>query len=188
VVLVPDILITLVDSNPDKTFATANNRPQNDTNDSYIGFDQGTGSALDTGISFGAPKSISNYIANAGDGKSWKERLTQNQKLFAVSVFIERGNTLTVGSGTPISGIRIYKTDRLPPTAVAAQSCRDVTAAADGLTASDQVNGVTPPQPLTDLSLNAYPSGASTITLHFCNPSTSAVNTPTGSYSFLAVR
>ena len=39
------------------------------------------------GISFGAPKSLSNYIGNAGDGKKWLERLTSNLKMFTVPSF-----------------------------------------------------------------------------------------------------
>ena len=64
----PGHIITLSDSNFQKTIATANNRPINDANDAFIGYDQGDGDPVNIGISLGAPKSISNYIANAGDG------------------------------------------------------------------------------------------------------------------------
>ena len=43
---------------------------------------------LNVGISFGAPKSLSNYIGNAGDGKKWLERLTSDLKMFTVPVAI----------------------------------------------------------------------------------------------------
>jgi hypothetical protein len=65
----PGHIITLSDSNFQKTIATANNRPTNDANDAFIGYDQGDGNPANIGISFGAPKSISNYIGNPGDGK-----------------------------------------------------------------------------------------------------------------------
>lgn len=64
----PGHIITLSDSNFQKTIATANNRPTNDANDAFIGYDQGDGNPTRIGISFGAPQSFSNYIGNVGDG------------------------------------------------------------------------------------------------------------------------
>ncbi len=84
----PGHIITLSDSDFQKTIATANNRPTNDANDSFIGYDQGDGNPANIGISLGAPKSISNYIGNAGDGKKWLERLTSNLKMFTVPISI----------------------------------------------------------------------------------------------------
>ena len=84
----PGHIITLSDSNFQKTIATANNRPTNDANDAFIGYDQGDGNPTRIGISFGAPQSISNYIGNAGDGKKWLERLTSTLKVFTVPVSI----------------------------------------------------------------------------------------------------
>jgi len=84
----PGHIITLSDSNFQKTIATANNRPANDANDSFIGYDQGDGNPAHIGISFGAPQSISNYIGNVGDGKKWLERLTSTLKVFTVPVSI----------------------------------------------------------------------------------------------------
>ena len=72
----PGHIITLSDSNFQKTIATANNRPTNDANDAFLGYDQADGNPANVGISLGAPKSISSYIGNAGDGKNWLERLT----------------------------------------------------------------------------------------------------------------
>lgn len=84
----PGHIITLSDSNFQKTIATANNRPTNDANDAFIGYDLGDGNPANIGISFGAPKSLSNYIGNGGDGKKWLERLTSNLKMFNVPVSI----------------------------------------------------------------------------------------------------
>jgi hypothetical protein len=81
----PSHFITLVDSNLNKTLGATNNRPQNDANDTFIGYDAGDG-GLGIGLSFGAPVSISNYIGNVGDGTNWKERLTSTAKTFAVPV------------------------------------------------------------------------------------------------------
>ena len=90
----PGHILTLSDSDFAKTIATANNRPMNDPNDAFIGYDRETGDSAQIGISFGAPKSLSNYIGNVGDGKSWKEQLTAKAKTFAVPVVIENGSTL----------------------------------------------------------------------------------------------
>jgi hypothetical protein len=84
----PGHIMTLSDSNFQKTIATANNRPTNDANDAFIGYDQGDGNPARIGISFGAPQSISNYIGNVGDGKKWLERLTATLKMFTVPVSI----------------------------------------------------------------------------------------------------
>jgi hypothetical protein len=53
------------------------------------------------GISLGAPKSISSYIGNAGDGKNWLERLTGNVKAFRVPLTTDSLFTSTVPSGKP---------------------------------------------------------------------------------------
>src|SRR5213593_4472044 len=82
----PGHIITLSDSNFQKTIATANNRPANDANDAYVGYDQGDGNPANIGITLGAPKSVSHYIANAGDGTNWLERLTANLKEFKTNV------------------------------------------------------------------------------------------------------
>jgi len=181
----PGHLITLVDSDVPKTVATANNRPFNDPSDSYIGFDRGDGSPQSVGISFGAPQSISNYIGNPGDGKNWKERLTDKQKTFVVPIDIEDGSTLTVGGGTPISQMKVYFAN-VPDSSVPAQNCQDIKQSVGGLTPADLVTGITPPKSLGNLSLNAYPAPGA-VTLHFCNPSASPAGIPSGRYSFLAV-
>jgi hypothetical protein len=82
----PGHIITLSDSNFQKTIATANNRPTNDANDAFVGYDQGDGNPARIGISMGAPVSISSYIGNVGDGTNWLERLTSGLKEFKVNV------------------------------------------------------------------------------------------------------
>ncbi len=183
----PGHIITLSDSNFQKTVASGNNRPANDPQDAFIGYDQGDGDPANVGISMGAPKSISNYIGNAGDGNNWKERLTATQKSFAVPVIIKNGSTLTVGSGSPLSQMKIYNAKVSAATSVPGQSCLDVSSSVSGLIATDQIAGVTPPGPLGSLSLNAYASAKETAVLHFCNAGTAAAKAPAGTYSFLAV-
>ncbi len=90
----PSHIITLSDSNFQKTVATANHRPSNDASDAYIGYDRGTGNPTQIGISFGAPLSLSNYIGNVGDGTNWLERLTSVLKEFKTNVQMD--GTLTV--------------------------------------------------------------------------------------------
>jgi hypothetical protein len=185
----PSHIITLVDSDPAKTLADAIHRPSNDDKDTYIGLDVPAAGAsfAQSQLALGAPVSVSNYIGNKGDGAHWKERLTASVKTFAVPVAIEKGNTLTVGEGSPLSRMKIYSTPGIAATNVAAQSCKDVTQALPGLTKSDLITGITPPKALGNLSLNAYVPAADTLTLHFCNPATSSVGIPTGVYSFLSV-
>lgn len=91
----PGHIITLSDSNFQKTIATANNRPTNDANDAFVGYDQGDGNPVNIGISLGAPKSVSSYIANVGDGQNWLERLTANLKEFKTNVQMDNSLTVT---------------------------------------------------------------------------------------------
>jgi hypothetical protein len=98
-------LITLVDSNPAKTLATALNRPTNDANDTYIGLDQAAGSTVRNlaQLAFGAPVAISSYIGNTGDNVSFLERLTGSLKTFNVPVKIN-GNLTVTGSCSGCGG------------------------------------------------------------------------------------
>ncbi len=187
--IAPAHIVTLVDSDPAKTLADAIHRPANDDKDTFIGLDVPAAGALlfQSRLAFGAPVSISNYIDNKGDGTRWKERLTASEKTFAVPVTIQKGNTLTVGEGSPLNRMKIYATPSVAAATVAAQSCKDVKQAVPGLARSDLITGITPPKPLGSLSLNAYASEVDALTLHFCNPTTSAAATPAGVYSFLSV-
>lgn len=97
----PGHIITLSDSNFQKTIATANNRPENDAQDAFLGYDQADGTPANVGISLGAPKSISSYIGNSGDGKNWLERLTPNLKSFRVPLTTDSQFSSTVPSGKP---------------------------------------------------------------------------------------
>jgi len=182
-------IITLVDSNPDKTVATSNYLPTMDAEDVWIGSDNPAyASRKNMPLAFGAPVSISNYINALPDGTHWKERLTAKEKTLAVPLVIKEGSTFTLGAGTALTQMKIYTTNKLPGTSVPGQSCLDLTGTAVGLGTTDEVTGVRPPVGLGNLSLNAYAKERDAVTLHFCNPSASAVNTPAGAYSFLAVR
>lgn len=97
----PSHIITLADSNFDKTVATANNRPDNDADDAFIGYDQHLSGPSGVGISFGAPVSLSNYIGNVGDGTNWLERLTAKGKSFRVPISTDSQITSTVSTGIP---------------------------------------------------------------------------------------
>ncbi len=90
----PGHILTLSDSNFQKTIATANNRPTNDALDAFVGYDQGDGNPAHIGISFGAPVSLTNYIGNVGDGTNWQERLTAGLKEFKANVQMD--SSLTV--------------------------------------------------------------------------------------------
>jgi hypothetical protein len=183
----PTHIVTLVDSVPDKTFAAQANRASNDAGDAFIGCDTRYCSGALAGLAFGSPASLSNYIGNVGDGTNWKERLTDKQKAFAVPVVIQSGNTLTVGSGTPLSQMKMFRTNSVAATNVPAQSCVDVKATVPELSDADLITGLTPPHSLGNLSINGYASAGGIATLHFCNPTTLPVAIPAGAYSFLAV-
>jgi hypothetical protein len=191
VTLQPHHIITLVDSQPALTRATIGYRPPANASDVWIGTDvPPRGVGLTAGqLAFGSPVSITNYIGGTGDGKTqnWLEQLTAKQKLFAVPVAIKAGSTLTVGAGSPVSQMKIYKVEHVTSSRVPAQSCTDVVGKAAGLTSADQITSVTPPNKLGNLSLNAYASAGDSVTLHFCNASGSDADIPAGMYSFLAV-
>jgi hypothetical protein len=182
-------IITLVDSNPDKTVATSNYRPAMDVEDVWIGSDNAAAATRkNMPLAFGSPVSITNYVNALPDGKNWKERLTSKEKTLAVPLVIKDGSTFTLGAGSALSQMKIYTTNRLAGTPIPAQGCADLTGTAAGLAVNDEVTGVRPPAGLGNLSLNAYAKEPNAVTLHFCNPSASPVNAPAGTYSFLAVR
>jgi hypothetical protein len=189
--LQPHHIITLIDSQPGLTQGTVGYRPPASANDVWIGTDvPGRGVGLNAGqLAFGAPVSITNYIGATGDSMhtNWLERLTPKQKTFAVPVSISDGNSFTLGDGSPLSQMKIYKVNNLPASHVPPQSCVEVVGEAKGLTKSDQITSTTPPSKLGNLSLNTYPADEGAIIFHFCNPSGSEAITPPGAYSFLAV-
>ena len=189
--LQPHHIITLIDSQPGLTQGTVGYRPPASANDVWIGTDvPGQGVGLNAGqLAFGAPLSITNYLGATGDGihANWLERLTSKQKTFAVPVSISDGNSFTLGDGSPLSQMKIYKVNNVPASHVPPQSCVDVVGEVKGLTKSDQITSITPPSKLGNLSLNTYPADEGAIIFHFCNPSGSQAITPPGTYSFLAV-
>jgi hypothetical protein len=99
-------LITLGDSNPDKTLATPGHRPTNDPNDTWIGLDNPNAIPSNFQLAFGAPVSISSYIGNVGDGTNWLERLrggTSPLKSFQVPITTNFLISSTLASGPPFS-------------------------------------------------------------------------------------
>jgi hypothetical protein len=103
-------LIALADSNSAKTLATPDNSPSWDVGDSYIGYD---GLALpgQAPVAIGSPVSISNYIANTGDGINFGERLTAAEKQFKVPVqFASAFYSVLAGLSLP-DGTLIYCSD-----------------------------------------------------------------------------
>jgi hypothetical protein len=183
-------IVTLVDSQPSLTQSTNGFRPPASANDTWIGTDSPNGTSVAHGqLAFGAPVAITNYIAQTGDGihANWLERLTSKEKTFAVPLKVEEGSSFTLGNGSPLSQMKMYRLNNVSGSHVTPQSCVDVVGQVRGLTKSDAITSVTPPGRLGNVSLNAYPSEEGSVILHFCNPSGSEVTTPAGSYSFLAV-
>jgi hypothetical protein len=98
-------IITLVDSNPAKTFATPGNRPAQDAADTFLGIDTGSTPYANAGLAMGAPASISSYINSTPNGTNFLERLTAGLKTFNVPVNVNGNFTVSGGNLTlPITG------------------------------------------------------------------------------------
>jgi len=97
-IMQPHHIITLIDSQPALTQATSAYRPLANANDVWIGTDVPSGGVgLTLGqLAFGAPVSISNYIAHTGDGiaANWLERLSASLKEFNVPAKFDQSVTL----------------------------------------------------------------------------------------------
>jgi Lower baseplate protein N-terminal domain len=106
-------IITLIDSQPGLTQSTSGYRPPASANDTWIGTDvsNGSGVAPSAGqLAFGAPLSITNYIAQTGDGihANWLERLNASLKEFNVPAKFDQSVTLaglTNGCLNIVSGV-----------------------------------------------------------------------------------
>jgi hypothetical protein len=92
----PHHIITLLDSQPGLTQATIGGRPPASANDVWIGTDANVAAPTMGQLSFGAPVSITNYIAQIGDGihANWLERLSATLKEFNVPVKFDQSVTL----------------------------------------------------------------------------------------------
>lgn len=91
-------IITLIDSQPALTQSTSGYRPPASPNDTWIGTDlPSNGAAPSAGqLAFGAPLSITNYIAQTGDGihANWLERLSASLKEFNIPAKFDQSVTL----------------------------------------------------------------------------------------------
>lgn len=92
----PTEVITLGDSNSEKTMATPNNRPSWDADDTYIGLDQPGAPTPKMQLALGAPVSVSGYVGSVPDGVHYLERLTASGKLFKVPLQVAQVSTGTV--------------------------------------------------------------------------------------------
>ena len=96
--ITPHHIITLIDSNSAATRATIGYRPSASASDTWIGTDVNAGGVNSASgqLAFGAPISITNYIAATGDGvhANWLERLSANVKEFNVPVKFDQAVTL----------------------------------------------------------------------------------------------
>ncbi len=97
--LQPHHIITLVDSQPALTRSTWGYRPAASATDTWIGTDVASGGVgLNQGqLAFGAPVSITNYIAATGDGvhANWLERLSAGLKEFNVPIKMDESVTIS---------------------------------------------------------------------------------------------
>ncbi len=104
-------IITLLDAQPALTQSTYGFRPPASANDTWIGTDTpGNVYAASGQLAFGAPLSITNYIAQTGDGihANWLERLSASVKEFNVPAKFDQTVTLagmTNGCLNVVSGV-----------------------------------------------------------------------------------
>ncbi len=89
-------IITLYDSNPDKTQATTGHRPVGDPGDMYLGVDPNRNLMIGGGAT-----GITQYINNIGDGTNWGEQLTGALKTFKVPV---QAPIVNVTTGLQVNG------------------------------------------------------------------------------------
>jgi hypothetical protein len=94
----PTEVITLGDSNIDKTMASPNSRPSWDANDTFIGLDQPPWFPSKWQLAFGAPVSVSSYIGSVPDGAHYLERLTALGKVLKVPLQVAQVSTGTVAN------------------------------------------------------------------------------------------
>jgi hypothetical protein len=84
----PTHLVTLFDFTPEISQAYGVARAPNSANDTFLGVDTSNTNST-VGLSLGSSGSISNYIANNGDGTNWLERLTGTKKEFKVPLQLD---------------------------------------------------------------------------------------------------
>jgi baseplate protein BppL len=92
----PHHIITLLDSQAGLTQTTIGMRPPASANDVWIGTDANDVGPAFGQLSFGAPVSITNYIAQIGDGvhANWLEKLSATLKEFNVPAKFDQSVTL----------------------------------------------------------------------------------------------
>ncbi|PYX28951.1 MAG: hypothetical protein DMG80_15540 [Acidobacteria bacterium] len=114
----PTHLITLFDFEPDKSAAYGNNRAPNSSHDTFLGIDS-INTNTSVGLSLGSFGSISQYIANNGDGTNWLERLTATLKEFKTAAKFD--STVNI-SGLAAGCLNISSAGLLGSTGVACGS------------------------------------------------------------------
>jgi hypothetical protein len=111
----PTHLITLFDFEPDKSAAYGSSRAPNSIHDTFIGIDS-INTNTTVGLSLGSYGSISQYIANNGDGTNWLERLTATLKEFKTAAKFD--GTVTI-AGLAAGCLNISSTGLVCSTGVA---------------------------------------------------------------------
>jgi len=163
-------LITLGDANPAKTLATPGHRPllvaspgdTSDVNDTWIGLDNPDANVNQFQLAFGAPVSISSYIANNGGNRINHpplESLTSSVKTFAVPIAsaVQQGTApFQIASSTPVDNLTLKNHPKV-------QYCGALTST-NNCTANPTFNGQ------IVFGTISFPTGMTSVTLSGINP------------------
>ena len=114
----PTHLITLFDFESDKSAAYGSTRAPNSSHDTFLGIDS-INTNTGVGLSLGSFGSISQYIANNGDGTNWLERLTATLKEFKTAAKFD--STVTI-AGLAAGCLNISSAGLVGSTGVACES------------------------------------------------------------------
>jgi hypothetical protein len=113
--ILPHHIITLIDSQPALTQATSGLRPPASTSDTWIGTHvSNSGRSYTLGqLAFGAPVSISSYIAKVGNPSTDTplETLSSSLKTFNVPIKLDAATVGTLPLASSFPGVIMYVTD-----------------------------------------------------------------------------
>jgi hypothetical protein len=94
---------------------------------------------------------------------------------------------LSVGNGTVITKIQVL-TATYDPASLSANTGREDTVTVNGVTTADKITVFKPTTTAGFFVAGAFPSASNTVKVHVVNATTSAIDAPSETYTFLAIR